>query len=49
MLGRAGEGGVRCGFEGGDSYPGGNMLLIRLLKNCAWMAGARQLNCCGQT
>ena len=39
------SGGAR-GFEGGDSYPGRNMLLI---KTFAWMAAAKQLNSCGQT
>lgn len=26
--------GGACDFEGGDNYPGGNMLLINLLKFC---------------
>lgn len=42
-----GEGGVWCGFEGGDSYPGASMLLINPLKTFAWMAVAKQLNSCG--
>lgn len=28
------EGEAWCGFEGGDSYPGGSVLLINLLKTC---------------
>lgn len=49
VQGRVREGWGLCGFEGGDSYPGGNVLLINLLKSFAWMAAAKQLNSCGQT